>query len=81
MRVQAVSIRRRATSSGPPAAMRRAIVHLTVGVIVLAGTQEIEGEVSTSSVRKSLNSSKGLDFARNLFELLFWQRKNRRFLC
>ncbi len=46
MRVQAVSIRRRATSSGPPAAMRRAIVHLTVGVIVLAGTQEIEGEVS-----------------------------------
>ncbi len=46
IRAQVVSIRRRATSSGPPEAMRRAIVQLTVGVIVVAGTQEIEGEVS-----------------------------------
>ena len=45
-RVQGVSIRRRATSSGPPAAMRRAIVDLTVGVTVGPGTQEVKGEVS-----------------------------------
>ncbi len=41
IRVQVVSIRRRATSSGPPVAIRRAIVDLTVGVIVVPGTQEI----------------------------------------
>jgi len=46
IRAQEASIRRRATSSGPPVAISRAIVHLTVGVIVAAGTQEIEGEVS-----------------------------------
>ncbi len=46
IRVQAVSTRRRATSSGPPDAIRRAIVDLTVGVIVVPGTQEVKGEVS-----------------------------------
>ena len=45
-RAQVVSIRRRATSSGPPVAIRRAIVDLTVGVIVEPGTQEVKGEVS-----------------------------------
>ena len=45
IRVQVVSIRRRATSSGPPAAIRRAIVDLTVGVIVEPGTQEVKGYV------------------------------------
>ncbi len=44
-RVQVVSMRRRATSSGPPAATRRAIVDLTVGVLVAPGTQEVKGEV------------------------------------
>ena len=46
MRGQVVSTRRRATSSGPPGAIRRAIVDLTVGVIVVPGTQEVKGEVS-----------------------------------
>ncbi len=41
MRGQVVSTRRRATSSGPPGAIRRAIVDLTVGVLVAPGTQEI----------------------------------------
>ena len=45
IRVQVVSIRRRATNSGPPAAIRRAIVDLTVEVIVEPGTQEVKGEV------------------------------------
>ena len=45
MRGQVVSTRRRATSSGPPGAIRRAIVDLTVGVIVVPGTQEVKGEV------------------------------------
>ena len=45
-RVQAVSTRRRATSSGPPVASRRAIVDLTVGVTVDPGTQKVKGEVS-----------------------------------
>ncbi len=39
-------MRRRATSSEPPAAIRRARVDLTVGVIVVPGTQEVKGEVS-----------------------------------
>ena len=43
--VQEVSIRRSATSSGPPEAIRRATVDLTVGVIVVPGTQEVKGYV------------------------------------
>ncbi len=46
IRVQGVSIRRRATSSRPPVAIRRASVDLTVGVIVVPSTQEVKGEVS-----------------------------------
>ncbi len=43
--VQGDSMRRRATSSEPPAAIRRARVDLTVGVIVVPGTQEVKGYV------------------------------------
>jgi hypothetical protein len=45
MRGQIVSTRRRATSSGPPGAIRRAKVDLTVGVIVVPSTQEVKGYV------------------------------------
>ncbi len=46
IRAQVVSMRRRATSSRPPVAKRRAKVDLTVRVIVVPGTQEVKGEVS-----------------------------------
>ncbi len=42
MRAQAVSSRRRATSSGPPGAIRRTTVELAVGAVVITGTQELE---------------------------------------
>ena len=44
--VQKVSIRRSATSSGPPEAIRRATVDLTVGIIIVPGTQEVSKLIS-----------------------------------